>query len=126
MESESLRAQFSRIRRLYFPKWSAGKYWKVQNGNRRGGSALTGFCDTKRRIVFVSDRSDSLLIHEICHAVASSGHGIVWQRRMVAASVMALRLGNVRVANELRDEVAAYQNAILEVQRAKIASSSRP
>lgn len=57
------------------------------------------------------DEMDRLLIHEICHAVASGGHGKVWQGRMDKAARRADELGRTRLAEMLRQEIVEYQES---------------
>lgn len=55
------------------------------------------------------DALDLLLVHEIAHAVASPGHGKVWQRRIALAAATARKLGRTRLAELLDEEIVNYQ-----------------
>jgi hypothetical protein len=57
-----------------------------------------------------SDERDTLLIHEICHAIAE-GHGRGWQDRMEKAAKRAVALRRQRLAGLIRQEIAGYQEA---------------
>ena len=109
-----MRRHFDQIRRLFFPRWKAGATWRLSNRSRR---RVHGYCDPKRRVIEVvlrpdePDERDRLIIHEICHAVADSGHGKKWQARMELAAKRADALGRRRLAQLLREEVEGYRRA---------------
>jgi hypothetical protein len=78
---------------------------------------VEGYCDRQTRTIEIvvdhsdPDAADLLLIHEVCHAIATGSHGVVWQRRMERSARDAEVLGRTRLAELLRAEVAAYRNA---------------
>ncbi len=96
----------------YFPRWRAGRAWRCISRTRRTGR---GYCDAARRAVEVceapadDDALDLLLIHEIAHATASPGHGVVWQRRLALAAAKARGLGRPALADLLASETADYR-----------------
>lgn len=108
----AMRKHFQGIKRLFFPRWDQQGLWRVSTTSRR---RVHGHCDPDRRVIEIvvqhsdPDERDRLLIHEICHAVADLGHGMVWQRRMEKAAVCADELGRPRLAQLLREEVANYR-----------------
>jgi len=57
-----------------------------------------------------ADEMDMLLIHEICHAVSTGGHGKVWLARLEKAAQKAEKVGRSRLAELLREEITRYQN----------------
>ncbi len=108
----AMREHFQGIKRLFFLRWDQQGLWRVSTTSRR---RVHGHCDPDHRVIEIvvqhsdPDERDRLLIHEICHAVADLGHGVVWQRRMEKAAVRANELGRPRLAQLLREEVANYQ-----------------
>ena len=56
------------------------------------------------------DEMDSLLIHEITHAVTSDRHGKQWQNRFLNAAKQAEKMGRISLAKAIRDEVKKFQN----------------
>lgn len=75
-----------------------------------------GHCDCERRLVEIGvisedeDALDLLLIHEAAHAVASPAHGVRWQRRIACAAATARKVGRIRLAELLDEEVANYRD----------------
>lgn len=103
-----------RIKNDFFRCWDRQHVWRFSTRSRR---RVHGYCDPVARTIEIvalpsdPDERDMLLIHEICHAVATGNHGVVWQRRMEKAAATADDLGRTRLALLLRKEIAAYQGA---------------
>jgi len=53
---------------------------------------------------------DSLLIHEITHAVSSDKHGKQWQNRCLKAAKQTDKMGRKSLAKAIRDDVKMFQN----------------
>ncbi len=110
---QELKANFERIKRVYFPRWSAGEHWRVKCGSARN---VHGRCDIKTRTVEIAllcddtDKADALMIHEICHAVASPGHGKIWKARLESAAIKAEQLGRPALAGILGSEIELYDD----------------
>jgi SprT-like family protein len=106
-----LNTHFARIVRDYFPRWTAGRRWRVTNTSRR---TVQGYCDRERRVIELcepdsdTDAFDRLLIHEICHAITSGFHGQPWQRRMTIAASRAEQLNRPVLADLLRQDTQGY------------------
>ena len=68
---------FDNLRRQYFPRWRAGRFWKVRSGSYAGsGSNCDCSCRPHIKTIFMDlPKSDPTfvwkLIHEICHAVTT-------------------------------------------------------
>lgn len=56
------------------------------------------------------DPLDLLLIHEIAHAVASSGYGKTWQRGIALAAATARKLGRSKLVELLDTEIINYRD----------------
>jgi hypothetical protein len=112
--SRSLRAIFGSVRADLFPRWVAGRHWRVRTGSRSVVSREGGHCDSGSRTIHVNagptDR-EVVVVHEICHAVAGSGHGARWQRRMARAAERARTLGRTTLAMQIEREVSGYIDA---------------
>jgi hypothetical protein len=108
----SIRQDFMRIKQQFFPQWDRQNQWRVRTTSKRNVQA---YCDTRRRLIEIvlqvvdSDKLDRLLIHEICHAVGSAGHGKQWQARMERAAQKAEALGRHHLAQLLRDEIVTFK-----------------
>ena len=108
----ALEREFAEVRSLYFPRWRNGKKWKVAEGFI---SDLwpNGECHIESCTIYISPQYvelgghelRALLIHEICHVVASGGHGKVWGRRLGKTVEVAERIGDAGVATILSKEV---------------------
>ena len=108
----NIRRYFLEIKHQFFPRWDRHNLWRISTRLRR---TVHGYCDAERRVIEIviqhadPDKSDCLLIHEICHAVAKGGHGKVWQRRLEKAARRADELGRDGLAKLLRQEIVNYQ-----------------
>src|ERR1700730_1313962 len=100
--AKSVRQAWAVVKRDYFPRWDPTGEWRLSfrlPSQARWAALLHGLCDMERRLIFIGafpadeDARDALLIHEICHAVATGFHGKPWQRRMEKAAARARALG---------------------------------
>jgi hypothetical protein len=110
--SDSPQEAFSFIRKRFFPRWDRLGKWKLCI--RRHLKPGRGKCLPERQTIVISSASSNqlvvLIIHEICHAVASQSHGQRWKRRMLKGADTAVALGLSELAEQLRVEVVAYNN----------------
>ena len=119
--STMLHRRFSAVKRDFFPRWDRENQWRVSARSKR---RVDGHCDVERRVIEIvallddPDEMDTLIIHEICHAVASEGHGMKWQRRMERAARRAEEIGRLRLAELVRKEVADYRGAARPLEAA--------
>ena len=110
-----LKSLFESICKDFFPQWDNAKNWRSKLKPRLPSRGLC--CHEKKEIqirtVFENeDELDSLLIHEICHAIAPGNHTKRWNERMVKASKKADELGRHEVASLLSKEVEACKDAL--------------
>ncbi len=115
----TLRQEFDRVRREFFPRWDTKREWRVRTVSDPCYS--DGRCRDDTKTIEVNSgrratRADggrmsltALLIHEIAHAVTPLGHGKRWQARMLSAAERAERLGRKDLADELRADVQQVQ-----------------
>jgi hypothetical protein len=97
----------------HFPQWDSACQWKVIFGTRTQLRGNTGYCDAKTKTIyldssvcaFVDVFVSVFLIHEICHAVANSGHDLAWAREMEAAARLAT---DDELADNIRVEIDSY------------------
>ena len=107
-----IRQHFLAIKRQFFPRWDRNDQWRITTRSTRN---VDGRCDVVRRIIATvaqyddAEKQDVLLIHEICHAVASTGYDKKWYARMGQAAARAAQLKRHRLAQLLREEVVDYQ-----------------
>lgn len=101
-----------------FPSWDRSGQWQLRICNLPG--TCEGRCDPKSRLIRIAclcteeDRRDKLLIHEICHAVASCCHGVPWLRRMRSAARRAAALGRMALAKLQEEDVSLYEGQPIE------------
>jgi hypothetical protein len=111
-----LQEAFERIRDVFFPQWDCSHEWTVEVGCRGNSCLGRGYCDTEGKKILInlflinSSDPDETLIHEICHAVASTYHGKKWQGRMEKAVLKAESLGNKELAEKIRKDYTAYSD----------------
>ena len=110
-----LEKQFLRIKKQFFPRWDRAGEWKVSGKppkHLRHSTDLHGYCDTDSKTIHVAFHdSDCLLVHEICHAVASLGHEKKWSQRMIKAAELAEQAGEQQLAQNIRKEIKSYADA---------------
>lgn len=112
-----LEEAFERIRDEIFPKWDLKNEWPI-NGEHPD-CVGDGLCDREGKQIVVNLNSynvgqpnyiDEVLIHEISHAIASTGHGKKWQARMERAALKSESLGKKKLAKEIREDYTAYSD----------------
>jgi len=94
-----------RIRDKFFQRWDR-KHERIV-ADEHPELTGDGRCDNKGKmiIIFSLRNIDMMLIHEICHAVASIGHNKKWQSRMEKAALKAESLGQMELAREIRADL---------------------
>jgi hypothetical protein len=110
---EELDASFNYIRDTFFPRWDRQHDWVAKVGAIPDRDNLVGFdgeCDPVRKRIIINQRGipkseglDSLLIHEIAHAVAGLAHDKRWRNRMEKAALKAIDIGRTELAVEIRE-----------------------
>ena len=111
-----LQQHWRKVVAAFFPRWQVARKWRCTTRIRRW---VHGYCDPERQVIEIGivseddDALDMLLIHEIAHAVASSGHGKLWQRRVSLAAATARKLSRGRLAELLDAEVVNARKASL-------------
>ena len=101
---------FRRVRRDFFPRWDVAGVWGVRYDATEPRDAR---CYVRERLIRFSrvdpdlDARDSLVIHEICHAVTTGDHLDRWVGRMKRAAARADHLGRPRLARHIREDAEA-------------------
>lgn len=109
--SDRLHDAFAYVRSIFFPLWDRNAEWTV---SEVVDLPVDGKSDERKKMIavhVVADNDDDLhclLIHEICHAVASTGHGKKWLDRLLKAGDRARRIGRETLAKLVYDEVERY------------------
>ncbi|HVO82819.1 MAG TPA: hypothetical protein VMU60_00190 [Syntrophobacteria bacterium] len=112
--ADRLHEAFAYVRSTFFPLWDRGAEWSV---SEVVDLPVNGKSDETKKTITVHVVADSddelycLLIHEICHAVASAGHGKKWLDRLVKAGDRARLMGRQALADLIYDEVERYAKA---------------
>jgi hypothetical protein len=94
---------YKNICQKYFPRWKPWPYTYNQKWMN------SGFCNSTRRHIFFGAPNPLLIIHEICHAVSTFGHGTQWQNRMLQAAKTASRY-DPRLSEKIKIQVGMYRN----------------
>lgn len=120
---QTLTAELQLVCRDYFPRWRHAHRWRLMRGARaswvdteghRQYTSEHGHCDRTTRRIHVSIPRDTplerqvVLIHEICHAVTTCGHGTAFCRRLRQAAARAQALGDAALESALTQEADAY------------------
>jgi hypothetical protein len=109
--SERLHDAFAYVRKTFFPRWDRNAEWTVREVVHL---PVDGKPKEKQKTIslhVVPDDEDDLhclLIHEICHAVASTGHGRKWLDRVIKAGDEARLIGREGLADLVFAEVERY------------------
>lgn len=115
--NERLGALFLEVRQKYFPRWDKGSQWRIIFGTSAELRHATGYCDSAQKTIFLDEREftgmilegkKALIIHEICHDVASAGHIRSWALRMERAAHIAEAKAESGVAQILRSDIYSY------------------
>ncbi len=111
MNNIFLKKTFYAIRKQYFPRWDKNNLWSVII---KGRGINQGYCDLDNKRIEINlhlanEDLEFILIHEICHAIASCYHGNNWSRRMLQAAEKAERYNNHDLALLIRKDVSCYK-----------------
>ena len=102
---------FVRARSQFFPKWDTAREWRIVEGRRRGWDGETGYCSSQEKRIYIDtseagwlsrDELLALIIHEICHDVATAHHLERWATRMEKAAQKAERFSDFELADTIR------------------------
>ena len=102
---------FARVRKRFFPEWDLNCKWEIVAGQRKRSKGETGYCSSKEKRIYihpngVKDMPDdgllALIIHEICHDVATAHHTERWIERMERAARRAESLEQPKLALKIR------------------------
>ena len=101
------------IRTIYFPRWDRKCKWRIRQVLPGAIGRGNGECSRMECLIRMSevssdpDELDSLIIHEICHAVSNKDdHGNEWQAKMRVAALRAQTLGRQRLTGKLVEDIA--------------------
>jgi hypothetical protein len=109
--SDRLHDAFAYVRSTFFPLWDKDAEWTAREVV---DLPVDGKSDQRKKTIAVHGVADDddhlhcLLIHEICHAVASTGHGKKWLDRLMKAGDRARLIGRETLAHLVYDEVGRY------------------
>ena len=109
--SDRLHDAFAYVRSTFFPLWDKDAEWTAREVV---DLPVDGKSDQRKKTIAVhvvaddDDHLHCLLIHEICHAVASTGHGKKWLDRLMKAGDRARLIGRETLAHLVYDEVGRY------------------
>jgi hypothetical protein len=96
--------------KTYFPRWKPWTY--TYNPDWTGG-----WCNSAQKHIYFGREPagikgtlspETFIIHQVCHAVGNSGHGINWQNRMLKAANKAKR-DNPKLSCEITAHVQRYR-----------------
>ena len=114
MIEEEMKASFKKIKKTYSPRWDKNKEWQAEFAATDLCRGYSGYCDSKRKRVFLDSRDVrgmipdaflAFLIHEICHDVAAAGHNLTWARRMERAAKHAESIPEKEIAHHVRNQI---------------------
>ncbi len=100
---------FTEARTLFFPRWDVSNKWKIET---KSGLDDSAYCSSEMKAIFFSledvegmvpDGLLALIIHEICHDVATAYHKEGWAERMEKAAQKANALNRPELAKQIRD-----------------------
>ena len=109
--SDRLHDAFAYVRSTFFPLWDKSGEWTV---SEVVDLPVDGKSNERKKTIAVhvvaddDDHLHFLLIHEICHAVASTGHGKKWLDRLIKAGDRARLMGREALADLIYGEVERY------------------
>jgi hypothetical protein len=118
---EALTKLFALAREHFFPEWDSEREWQIVAGRRKRSEGETGYCSSKEKRIYIDpqgvkgmpyDGGLALIIHEICHDVATAHHTERWVKRMEAAAQTAETLSQPELANKIR--ASAYAEIPLD------------
>jgi hypothetical protein len=109
----------------YLPRWRAATAWSLEERpctswlQAQGKPRLTaaqGVCDPPTRRIFLPVASENvlqrqaMLMHAICHAITTVGHGARFRAQMGQAAARAWTVGATALAEALRRQAYAYRS----------------
>lgn len=121
----TLAEEFRQICQTYFPRWRAATEWCLEESPRASWSATQGerqatlaqgYCDPTTRRITIHTAPENVLqrqaaiMHEICHAITTVGHGARFRAQMDQAVTRALALGATALAAELCHQANEYRS----------------
>ena len=115
MAKDRLREAFLFVRKTFFPRWDKKNQWVVKELDSLPSQ---GKCDLDKKAILVRSVPEKdhelywLLIHEICHTVASPGHAKKWCNRMGKAADTAQELGYTELSKMLNAEVEEIKQGL--------------
>lgn len=118
MVQQRLLGLFALARGQFFPRWDSTHVWEIVAKHQKG----TGYCSSKEKRIYINpngvkDMPDdgllALIIHEICHDVATAYHTERWVERMEKAAKKAESLEQPQLALKIR------ASAYAEITRSK-------
>jgi hypothetical protein len=136
----TLAEEFRQMCQTYFPRWHAATAWCLEERpcaswiEAHGQGQVTparSFCDpTTRRITIDVSRENVLqrqatMMHAICHAITTVGHGARFRAQMDRAATRAQALGATALAEALHRQVQAYRS-FGRLQACEAHTSARP
>jgi hypothetical protein len=107
MVQQRLLRLFALTRTQFFPRWDSMQEWRITAKRKKG----TGYCSSKEKMIYicpngVKDMPDdgllALIIHEVCHDVATAYHTERWVERMEKAAKKAETLSQPKLAYKIR------------------------
>ena len=111
MVQQKLLELFAYARENFFPKWDLDCQWEIVAGQRKRSKGETGYCSSKEKRIYIAphqvrnmpdDGLLALVIHEICHDVATPHHTERWVKRMEVAAKTAESLSQPELACKIR------------------------
>ena len=102
---------FIRAREQFFPEWDLEREWQIVAGRRKRSKGETGYCSSKEKRIYIDphgvkdmpeDGLLALIIHEICHDVATAHHTERWVKKMEAAARTAETPSQTELACKIR------------------------
>lgn len=110
---KKLQDAFQFIRKSFFTKWDKKNEWQARLNLDKPGR---GLCNDATKTIEIrsvqTDENDfyTLLVHEICHAVARCNHASKWKIRMSKASDKAIELGLKELGDLIKADVESYRD----------------
>ena len=98
-----LKISFELVKKQFFPRWDRKNEWTISKGEPPAPGAQ-GYCERATKTITIRDLPHDqnnlyfLLIHEVCHVLSTDSHGWRWKDRMLMASRMAKKKGNVQLS----------------------------
>ena len=135
----TLAEEFRQMCQTYFPRWREATVWCLEEDahaswitvqNARYATPDQGSCGPPTRQITMHVSPDNVLqrqaaiLHAICHAITTMGHGALFRVQMHHAATRALVLGAPALAEEVRRQAKAYRSCG-RLQATAVATSPR-